>query len=272
VRIHHLNCGSLHPKLVRVDSITYCLLIETAAGLALVDTGFGTADYRDPSPMMKLFMLWMGVPRRMEETAVCQVQALGYSAGDVRDIALTHLHLDHAGGLRDFPDAQVHVYRTEYEAREHPVGLMERFYDARHWAHGPHWVVYDEPDGNWYGFESLRVKTELPLDVRLIPLPGHTRGHCGVAVATDDGWLLQCGDAASCQHPATDIHALEHGRDIWALVPARLTRRLAGPHVPRLRALLSQHRDEIEAISGHDVYSFRRHQRAARAAAGAASP
>ncbi len=29
----------------------------------------------------------------------------------------------------------------------------------------------------------------------MVPLPGHTRGHCGVAVETSDGWLLHCGDA-----------------------------------------------------------------------------
>ena len=32
-------------------------------------------------------------------------------------------------------------------------------------------------------------------DVLLIPLPGHSRGHCGVAVRTCEGWLLHCGDA-----------------------------------------------------------------------------
>jgi len=32
-------------------------------------------------------------------------------------------------------------------------------------------------------------------DVLLIPLPGHSRGHCGVAVKTGEGWLLHCGDA-----------------------------------------------------------------------------
>ncbi len=264
MRVHHLNCGSLHPRLPRVDSVTYCLLIETVDGLLLVDTGFGVQDYVRPSPMMRGFMLWMGVPRRMEETAVRQIEALGYSAGDVKHIVVTHLHLDHAGGLRDFPDAKVHVYRTEYEAREHPRGLIERFYDPRHWSHGPDWVVYDEPDGDWYGFESICVAEDYPVDVRLIPLPGHTRGHCGVAVATDDGWLLQCGDAASCQHPATDVHGSERGSYVMAFVPAWLTRRMVGPHVPRLRALVREHGAEIEAISGHDVYSLRRHRRTVR--------
>ncbi len=32
-------------------------------------------------------------------------------------------------------------------------------------------------------------------EVLLVPLAGHTRGHSGIAVRTDDGWLLHCGDA-----------------------------------------------------------------------------
>jgi glyoxylase-like metal-dependent hydrolase (beta-lactamase superfamily II) len=36
---------------------------------------------------------------------------------------------------------------------------------------------------------------DLNLDILLIPLVGHTRGHCGVAVRTPEGWLLNAGDA-----------------------------------------------------------------------------
>lgn len=32
-------------------------------------------------------------------------------------------------------------------------------------------------------------------NVFLVPLEGHSRGHCGVAVKIKDGWLFHCGDA-----------------------------------------------------------------------------
>src|SRR6202034_767625 len=32
-------------------------------------------------------------------------------------------------------------------------------------------------------------------EVLLVPLPGHSRGHCGVAVRRADDWLFHCGDA-----------------------------------------------------------------------------
>ena len=241
-----------------MEAIVYCLLIETVDGLLLVDTGFGTADYEDPSLLMRAFMAWMDVPGRMEETAVHQVEALGYSAGDVRHIVLTHLHLDHAGGLRDFPAAQVHVHRAEVEAINDPRGLMARFYDARQWSHGPDWVLHDRADSDWYGFPSIGVAQDLPLDVRLIPLPGHSCGHCGVAVAVKDGWLLHCGDAASPFHPRSDLHGLDRSAYAMAWLPGWLARRALGPHVDGLRALLRRHSKEVEVISSHDLHSFRR--------------
>jgi glyoxylase-like metal-dependent hydrolase (beta-lactamase superfamily II) len=49
------------------------------------------------------------------ETAVRQIEELGFGAADVRHIVLTHFDLDHIGGLADFPDAEVHL--TAGEAR-----------------------------------------------------------------------------------------------------------------------------------------------------------
>jgi len=196
----------------------------------------------------------------MEETAAYQIEKLGYSRGDVRHIVLTHLHLDHAGGMRDFPKAQVHIYRTEYEAGMNPCGLSERAYDPKHWSHGPNWVVYDRADIDWYGFQSLRVVEELTPDIRLIPLPGHTRGHCGVAVATENGWLLQYGDAAAPYHPEADIHGLDQSKHTAAVLPGWFVRRLLGPNVPKLRELVRRYGNEVEVITAHDIYSFQKYQ------------
>lgn len=44
---------------------------------------------------------------------VKQIDGRSYRIEDVRHIVLTHLDLDHAGGLPDFPHAKVHVHATE---------------------------------------------------------------------------------------------------------------------------------------------------------------
>jgi glyoxylase-like metal-dependent hydrolase (beta-lactamase superfamily II) len=44
-----------------------------------------------------------------EDTTVRQVEKLGFRTKDVTHVVLTHCDPDHAGGLADFPHADVHV-------------------------------------------------------------------------------------------------------------------------------------------------------------------
>lgn len=257
MKVHHLNCGTLKPRLLNIEAVVYCLLVETGEGLVLVDTGFGTQDYNHPSRKMRFFLSWMGVPYDPEETALHQVEKLGFQPGDVKDIIQTHLHIDHAGGLADFPWARIHVYQKEYQAIQHPKGLMEFAYVQDHWAHEPKWVIHKAPLIDWYGLKAIPVLETTEADFLLIPLPGHTRGHCGVAIGKPGDWLLHCGDAASPFHPGSDLHG--RGRSAYHLnfLPDRLASQILGDHTPQLRTLLEQHGDEIRAISAHDLYSFR---------------
>lgn len=115
MRVHHLNCGTDCPlggalfdgcsigALGRI--VCHCLLIETDAhGLVLVDTGYGLRDvahpHQHPNPRITLpWRLMLNIRLHGHETAVRQVEALGYLADDVRHIVATHLDFDHAGGL-----------------------------------------------------------------------------------------------------------------------------------------------------------------------------
>ena len=137
---------------------------------------------------------------------------------------------------------------------------MERGYDRSHWAHRPSWVVHGGEGEDWYGFPSLPIIQGLEPEIRLVPLPGHTRGHCGVAVATEKGWLLHCGDAISPQHPASDIHRLDPSMHKMTYLPEWIVVNFLGPHAPRIRQLLQDHSGEVEAISGHDSYSFEKYR------------
>jgi glyoxylase-like metal-dependent hydrolase (beta-lactamase superfamily II) len=256
MRIHHLNCGDIHAVFGGSRGVIYCLLVETSDGLLLVDTGLGTRDHTDPTVIMRLFRLSLRLGGDIRETALHQVAELGYDADDVRHIVLTHLHLDHAGGLADFPSALVHVYRPEYEATRRHQGLLSFGYLPAHWSHGPRWVFHDSPTEQWFGFDSIPIVAGLQPRVLLVPLPGHTPGHCGVAVQTEEGWLFHCGDAASGNVPRADPNQPSEEQPSW------LVRQLIGNNVPRLRTLLREHGDEIELISGHDRPGFLRHQRA----------
>ena len=188
-----LGTGSLRK---RPPLITHCLLIETSAGLILVDTGFGTRDYTQPSAAVRMFTWVSFFERDLDETAIHQVRSLGYDPADVKHIAITHMHLDHVGGLPNFPQAKIHIYAEEYQSITQPTCIEERQVCRReHWAHGPDWVIHELGDGSWFGFERTPPIRIGEAELFFVPLPGRTRGHTAVVVGTPDGWLMHCGDA-----------------------------------------------------------------------------
>ena len=200
-RIHHLNCGTMCPRAARIpglmpsDLVAHCLLIEGADGLTLVDTGFGTLDIAEQSRRLgRVFTSMVGAAFDPDERAVAQVAALGHDPRDVRDVVVTHLDPDHAGGLSDFPWARVHVHPAELSAATRPSSLNERLrYVPAQWDHEPQWTDHASSGEEWHGFGAVRAVGD---DLLMIPLHGHTRGHCGVAVRRPGGgWLLHAGDA-----------------------------------------------------------------------------
>lgn len=210
MRIHHLNCGTSCPwggRLFDGDSasllhghiVCHCLLIESDAGLILVDTGFGRQEMADHRRIAALFRGLNRPQLRAEETAWAQVRALGFDPLDVRHILITHLDFDHAGGIEDFPNATVHLLAREKEVAERGAGgvLVGKLrYRRRQWDDVTAWQLYPSGAGErWFGFDAVRELTGLPPEILLVPLSGHTWGHCGVAIDTGAGWLLHAGDA-----------------------------------------------------------------------------
>jgi glyoxylase-like metal-dependent hydrolase (beta-lactamase superfamily II) len=235
--------------------VAHCLLVEAAEGLVLVDTGIGAGDIADPSRLGPPFVRVVGAALDLDETAVRQVQALGHDPADVRDVVVTHLDLDHAGGLGDFPGARVHVLGDELaaaRARRHPKEKGR--YIAKQWAHHPLWVEHDGAGGDdWFGFASVRAVGD---DVLLVPLPGHTRGHCAVAVRRPGGsWFLHAGDGyffhGEKQRPATCPGGL---RAFQTMVQMDKRARLANQE--RLRELHAEHGSEVTVFSAHDATEF----------------
>ena len=208
MRVHYLRCGTDCPfGGAFFDGFSKGLfglipcaaqLIETNDGLVLIDTGYGVEDVRQPHPRLsKFFRALLNIQFRMEETAFHQVKALGYSARDVRHIVLTHLDFDHAGGLEDFPEARVHVMEREREAaeRKRQGFIARRRYRPAQWNEVRDWRTYADGGESWFGFDGVRQLEGLPPEILMVPMPGHTWGHAGVAIRTGEGWVLNAGDA-----------------------------------------------------------------------------
>lgn len=195
MKVHHLNCGSMRPAATPLI-VCHVLLVETANGLVLVDTGYGLADIADPRHRIGPMRHLLKPDLDPDETAARQVEQLGFRRDDVRHIVITHFDLDHIGGLADFPAADVHVTTAEIAGAMTSPSWRERVrYRAIQWAHHPNIVDHDADGDAWRGFAAAKELHMVSPGIVLIPLPGHTRGHACVAVDAGDRWILHCGDA-----------------------------------------------------------------------------
>lgn len=271
MKVRHLDCATMCPLggrwvsgsgglFERARMVCHCLLVEVENGLLLVDTGLGREDVAAPRERLGRGFLAMAQPRLDEaQTAARQIEALGYSPHDVRHVVLTHLDLDHAGGLGDFPEAMVHVMAAEHEAATFPPTPFERHrYRPAQWSHAPTWSLY-QPEGEpWFGFECVRGLDGVPPGILLVPLAGHTRGHAAVAVEADDGWLLHAGDAyfhRSEMDP--DKRRCPPALDVFQrFIQVDGEKRLRNQE--RLRTLARENRGEVRVFCSHDAVELER--------------
>jgi glyoxylase-like metal-dependent hydrolase (beta-lactamase superfamily II) len=270
MKVHHFSAATLCPPLGKWvindvgHMVCHCLLVEAPGGLILVETGIGAAELAEPARRLgQMFTAIVRPARDPSGTALAKVESLGFRRRDVRHIFITHLDPDHAGGLSDFPEAQVHLHRPEHDAamarrtRLASHWLAQRWlstqstqrYRTPLWDHGVKWVLHEPTGERWMGFEH--VKPIDGVDVALVPLVGHTRGHSGVAVRSDAGWLLHCGDAY--YHPG-ELAEPRPKPPLFLGLLARLEEvdraaRLANRE--RLRTLAREH-PEVKLFCAHD--------------------
>ena len=270
LKIHHLNCGTMCPvcaKLVNgkggwlspANLVCHVLLIETPRdGLVLVDTGFGQQDVQKPQRLGRPFLAVSRPLLALSETAAFQVTALGFKREDVRHVIVTHLDLDHAGGLPDFPLAKVHVFQPEFDAAMHPNFRSKARYLPSQWAHSPRWVKYDSGVGQlWFGLNNVQSIQGLEDQILLVPLIGHTLGHCGVAVQGDEGWLLHCGDAYFSHKELTHLSEMPLGLRFFEEL-LQTDRRARVENLKHLQILQRSHGHEIQLFCAHDPVEYER--------------
>ena len=234
--IFFLHSATMYPKFLNWKVENLAILVETNGGLVLVDTGLGVHDHVTPSKKVKFFRFQMGIPYAPEEPLVRQLPQMGFNINDVKHIVMTHLHFDHAGGLADFPWVQVHLHKKELDAKNKPGTWLERFaYDQADFAHHPDWVIYEHCTEKWYEFDAIPLPFEPKM--YLIPLFGHTSGHCGVAIQDGSGWIFQAADSIPTNAE-------------FDLTPGWLNRMVIGSHVDRIKAFAQSH-PEVRVLAGH---------------------
>lgn len=154
----------------RTVGIIGALIEHPKAGPVLFDTG-APAGYKELWPPIVQELFWISRYEREHHLDVA-LEAAGYGLDDIRAIVLSHLHLDHAGGLEFFRGRDVPVY-------VHSDELKNGFYGVATGqdlgAYVPHYLDFAF---NWQGLDGDDI--ELFEGFHLRRLPGHTPALLGL--------------------------------------------------------------------------------------------
>lgn len=168
----------------------WCWVVEHPQGVFLIDTG-DTADVNEPNYYKSLgglmnyyFTKQMRYQIERKDEVDMQLKELGLKTTDIDKIFLTHLHVDHAGGLKHFEGTPTLVNRLE---EEKPHGVYKQLL--------PDWFEPTLVDLD-KSFKAFSKSTYLTKDksMLLVHTPGHTFGHSSILLKTDEGWILFGGD------------------------------------------------------------------------------
>lgn len=177
----------------KVRTPYFAYLIEHEQGPVLFDTGAhrrhtGAYDPErgDPPPDGAKIVIREG------EDLTGRLAQVGLAPADIPHVVLSHLHIDHAGGVELFPHATFHIQRRELEFAHWPPVYQRGFYIREDFDHPVRW-------------NELPGETDLFGDGRLIlfPTPGHTAGHQSLLVRLDGSAVILVADAAYSPHNMT---------------------------------------------------------------------
>ncbi len=169
-------------------------MIDHPEGLIVVDTGQG-AHLLDTARSLHPYLRWQVRFRiEREEEIGPQLRAMGVGPRDVKRIVLTHLHIDHDGGLAHFPESEILASRQELHTARGWAGRI-RGYLPNRW---PSWFNPKPLDLTPETFGPLAASRRLTAagDVIAVATPGHTANHVSV-IAVDEGIAyVLAGDAS----------------------------------------------------------------------------
>jgi len=160
----------------------YAWLIEHDEGLMLVDTG-ETARVHERGyhprwhPFFRRSSAFQVTP---DDEIGPQLRMIGVRPRDIRQIVMTHLHTDHAGGAAHLVGQKTWVHPIEWRRAQGFGGQVQGYLPHR-W---PQWWDPEPIRFESVAFGPFRERMSLTKrgDVFVVPTPGHTPGHMSVIV------------------------------------------------------------------------------------------
>lgn len=173
------------------------LIEHPGAGPLLIDTGLHPSCAGGARANMGVIGgLIYEIRMEHDQALRFQLPARGIQSSEVRLVIMTHLHIDHASAVSEFPQATFVIDRREWDAAAH--GGFRRGYHTRQFDHAFDWRTIDFEADAVDSFSAFARSVDLLGDgsIRLVSTPGHTAGHVSVVVRTAQRELLIVADAA----------------------------------------------------------------------------
>jgi N-acyl homoserine lactone hydrolase len=184
------------------------LVEHPGAGPILIDTGFHPSVAARPQANLGRLsqFTFRNIEMTAEQAASAQLRARGIEPSQVKVVVMTHLHIDHASAIAEFPDSTFLVSSAEWAAASEQGqfhGYVKRQFD-----HGFDWRVLDFEARDAESFSGFARSYDLFGDgsVRTVYTPGHTLGHMSVVLRTSRGEVLVAGDAIYLRRTLADSH------------------------------------------------------------------
>ncbi len=178
------------------------VLCEVDGGWFLLDAGFNTAHVLDPPwrARMESPDYLIELPSAAD-SLVLAFETVGIDPADVLGVGLSHLHVDHCGGVRWFTDhAEIHCQRRELEFGLGDIAVTEPAAVYR--------SDFDDPRIDWRLADG---DVEIAPGITAVATYGHTIGHQSFVVdLADGGGFVFAFDAADLQENLDDEKAPGH--------------------------------------------------------------
>jgi N-acyl homoserine lactone hydrolase len=158
---------------VMIDLPVPSFVIEHPKGLVLFDTGVNPQTAENPDQYWGRAAKFLNVRFSRNLTVDNQLREHGYNPADVKCVVVSHLHLDHAGGLALFPDAKFFIVKGELAHAYWPEPRLR-----------PAFILGDILPTRGFDWQEVTEDTDLFGDgsLQMLRTAGHTPGECSLFV------------------------------------------------------------------------------------------